>query len=55
MKNYKLTEAEARAIAAEIAKGLNTISHSNPDFDGFAETYMRNFNTAMNALEKYME
>lgn len=52
MAQYKLTEQEARALATEIANGLNSISPQT-DYEKWFPKYMKTYNKVMNAIDKY--
>lgn len=53
MKQFKLTETEARSIAAEIAKFKNRLSSPASKIDVWFSDYMKTYNETMNIIEKY--
>lgn len=53
MKQYQLTEQEARALAGQIALEMNKINNPDVKYEVWFPTYMNTYNRVMNAIDEY--
>ena len=53
MKQYRLTEQEARVLASQIAGGLHKVVGFSENYDKWFNEYMKTYNEVMDAIDRY--